>query len=49
LAISGAIFVIANLLFANAVAALIAVATALWFTYFWFVLPLLRKRTEGGT
>jgi hypothetical protein len=49
LAISGAIFVIANLLFANAVAALIAVATALWFTYFWFVLPLLRKRTEGET
>jgi hypothetical protein len=49
LAISGAIFVIANLLFANVVAGLIAAATALWFTYFWFVLPLLRKRTEGET
>ena len=49
LSISGAIFVIANLLFANAIATGVAVATALWFTYFWFVMPLVRKRGEDDS
>lgn len=47
LAISGAIFVIANLLFTNPVAAVVAALTAVWFTCFWFVLPLMRKGNEG--
>jgi hypothetical protein len=44
LSITGAIFVIAGLLFNNGVAAIVAAAVAVWFTYFWYVLPLMRKR-----
>jgi hypothetical protein len=44
LSISGAIFVITGLLFDNTIASVVAAGTALWFTYFWYVLPLLRKR-----
>jgi Family of unknown function (DUF6328) len=47
LSISGAIFVISSLLFDNSIAALVAAATALWFTFFWYVLPLARKRGEN--
>jgi Family of unknown function (DUF6328) len=49
LAISGAIFVISGLLFDNTIACLVAAGTALWFTYFWYVLPLARKRNESET
>jgi hypothetical protein len=49
LAISGAIFVISGLLFDNTIASVVAAGTALWFTYFWYVFPLARKRTHSGT
>ena len=46
LSITGAIFVIAGLLFDHGVAVIVAAVVALWFTYFWYIMPLMRKR-EG--
>jgi hypothetical protein len=43
LAIGGAVFVITDVLFHSAWAALVASTTAAWFAWFWYGLPLSRR------
>ena len=47
-AISSAVFVVTDLLFATSAAALIAAATAAFYALFWYVLPLLRRRVADS-
>jgi Family of unknown function (DUF6328) len=49
LSISGAIFVISGLLFDDTIASLVAGGTALWFAFFWYVLPLSRKGNDDDS
>ena len=44
LAISGVVFLVADVLYSAAVAGVTAGLTAAWFVWFWFALPLSRKR-----
>ena len=46
LAISGTVFVVTDLLFNEASAALVAALTAAFFGFFWYGLPLLRRATS---
>jgi hypothetical protein len=48
LAISGSVFVVTEMLFDATSAALVAAATAAFFGWFWYALPLIRRsRTRG--
>ena len=44
LAMTGTVFLIAEILFGLAPAAVVAAVTAAWFAWFWYALPLLQKR-----
>ena len=46
LAISGAVFVVTDMLFEPTSAAVVAAATAAFFGWFWYGLPLLRRARE---
>jgi hypothetical protein len=46
LAISGTVFVVTDMLFNEASAALVAALTAAFFGFFWYGLPLLRRATS---
>ena len=46
LAISGSVFVVADMLFNPTGAAIVAAATAALFAWFWYGLPLLRRARE---
>jgi hypothetical protein len=46
LAISGAVFVVTDMLFDPTSAAVVAAATAAFFGWFWYGLPLLRRARE---
>ncbi len=47
-AISAAVFVVTDLLFATTAAALLTGATAAFYALFWYVLPLLRRLSRAG-
>jgi hypothetical protein len=43
ISIAGTVFVVTDILFDAAIAALVAAATAAFFGWFWYALPLLRR------
>ncbi len=47
LAIAGAVFLVSDLLFPTAAAALLTGATAAFFGWFWYAMPLLRRLRSG--
>jgi hypothetical protein len=47
LAIAGSVFVITDLLFQTVAGSLVAAATAAWFAWFWFGLPVSRRVEDG--
>jgi hypothetical protein len=47
LAIAGAVFVVTDVLFETASAAVLAAVTAAFFGLFWYALPLWRRRRSG--
>jgi len=47
LSVIGVVFLVADLLYGSTGAAVCAVATALWFVWFWFVFPLLRRSSRS--
>jgi hypothetical protein len=46
LAISGSVFVVTDMLFNEASAALLAAVTAAFFAWFWYAMPLWRRATS---
>jgi hypothetical protein len=46
LAITGSVFLVADVLFGNVISAIVAVGTLLWFGWFWYGLPLSRRRDD---
>ncbi len=47
LAISGVVFLVADVLYSTVVAGVAAGLTAAWFVWFWFALPLSRKQRKS--
>jgi Family of unknown function (DUF6328) len=48
LAIAGAVFLVSDILFRTTAAALLTAATAAFFGWFWYAMPLLRRMSRGG-
>lgn len=48
LAVCGVVYLVADLLYAPAAAGLFGAATAAWFGWFWFGLPLTRRAKSSG-
>ncbi len=47
-AVSGAVFLVADIMYASPFAAIASALTAAWFVSFWFALPLLRRVRESS-
>jgi len=47
-AVSGAVFIVADILYVSRVAAVASALTAVWFVSFWFALPLMRRVRGSG-
>lgn len=47
LAIAGSVFVITDLLYETVAGSLVAAAMSAWFAWFWFALPISRRREDG--
>ena len=45
LAVAGAVFLVGDVIYDSAVAGIAGGGMAAWFTWFWFVLPLMRRET----
>lgn len=47
-AVSGAVFLVADIMYASPVAAIASVLTAAWFVSFWFTLPIMRRVRDAN-
>ncbi len=47
LAVAGVVFIVADLLYSREFASLVAASVAVWFVWFWFLLPIWRTRNRG--
>jgi len=47
LSLTGAIFLVADVIYAGPVVGIVGGIAAAWFVWFWFGLPLLRRRSAG--